>query len=118
MNSQQKQSESGIHSLEYLRVDSSVLMKIVKHEKDGLKPNGCGQLLGSYEQGYVEATDCYPLLNNDESLSDVAFSYLRRKWLSMRVLWRRIMPNSTLGQPKLVGISFPGTDRLSLKTAS
>lgn len=117
MNSQQKPGEFGVQNLEYLRIDSSVLMKIVKHEKDGLKPNGCGQLLGNYEQGYVEATDCYPLLNNDESLSDVYTFHSRRESPSTRVSWWPIMPNLTSDQPKSAGISFRRTDHSSLKTA-
>lgn len=67
----QAKSETASHRLDYLRVDSSVLMKIARHARDGLKPNGCGQLLGSFEQTYIEASDCYPLLFNEDSLSDV-----------------------------------------------
>lgn len=101
-------AESGLQSLEYLRIDSSVLMKIVKHEKDGLKPNGCGQLLGNFEKGYVEATDCYPLLNNNEMLSDVGSVEASRESQNTRVWLKPTTPNSTLGPPKWVGISSHG----------
>jgi hypothetical protein len=71
----QARSEPASQRLDYIRVDSSVLMKITRHARDGLKPNGCGQLLGSFEQTYIEASDCFPLLFNEESLSDVRFGH-------------------------------------------
>lgn len=58
-------------TLEYVRIDSSVLMKISKHQKDGLRPLGLGQLLGKIEDTYVEITECYPQLYNDDSMSEV-----------------------------------------------
>lgn len=88
-------AESGLQSLEYLRIDSSVLMKIVKHEKDGLKPNGCGQLLGNYEEGYVEATDCYPLLNNNDTLSDVHSDDDSLELLNTKAWSKPTTPSST-----------------------
>lgn len=71
-NKMDTSKQSPTSRIEYLRVDSSVLMRIVRHEREGLKPNGCGQLLGTYEAGYIEVSDSYPLLYNDENVSEVA----------------------------------------------
>jgi hypothetical protein len=55
--------------LEKVRVDSSVLMRIVKHTGEG-KTEGSGILYGTNEGWFVEVTDCQPSPVFEEGTSE------------------------------------------------
>ena len=45
-----------------MRISSSVLMKIAKHDIDSTKGIAWGQILGIKQGHYIEISDSYPLL--------------------------------------------------------
>mmetsp|Transcript_81270 Transcript_81270/g.122122 ORF Transcript_81270/g.122122 Transcript_81270/m.122122 type:complete len:345 (-) Transcript_81270:69-1103(-) len=58
--------ESAKDSVEVIRVDGLVLLKIIKHCKQNIPEIVTGQLLGLAKNGILEVTNCFPRLDDDD----------------------------------------------------
>lgn len=70
-SNQRKNTENALDDeIKYLRIDSVALMKIARHDQEGLGVGGWGQLLGiQHESNYIEVSDCFPLVTKDMDVS-------------------------------------------------